>query len=112
MAQTQAKASTIGLTESLTDELVAMSKDADFTAKAKVGKVTWGEALEEPTVTAEKLGKAMMDSADVTDKTKGILQNCAKEFGTTSDEYEALVKNIIEGNYSFDDIWLISRMHL
>lgn len=34
MAQTQAKASTIGLTESLTDELVAMSKDADFTAKA------------------------------------------------------------------------------
>ena len=104
MAQTQAKASTIGLTESLTDELVAMSKDADFTAKAKVGKVTWGEALEEPTVTAEKLGKAMMDSADVTDKTKGILQNCAKEFGTTSDEYEALVKNIIEGNYSFDDI--------
>lgn len=61
MAQTQAKASTIGLTESLTDELVAMSKDADFTAKAKVGKVTWGEALEEPTVTAEKLGKAMMD---------------------------------------------------
>lgn len=46
----------------------------------------------------------MIDSADVTDKTKGILQNCAKEFGTTSDEYEVLVKNIIEGNYSFDDI--------
>ena len=104
MAQTQAKASTIGLTESLTDELVAMSKDADFTAKAKVGKVTWGEALKEPTVTAEKLGKAMIDSADVTDKTKGILQNCAKEFDTTSDKYEVLVKNIIEGNYSFDDI--------
>ena len=31
MAQIQAKASTMGLTESLTDELMAMSKDADFT---------------------------------------------------------------------------------
>lgn len=103
-AQIQAKASTIGLTDSLTDELMAMSKDADFTSKAKVGKVTWGEALKENSVSAEQLGNALLKSNDVTDKTKTMLKNCAKEFGTTGEDYKRLIENIIEGNASFDDI--------
>lgn len=43
MEQTKAKASSIGLTNALTNELIAMSNDADFTAKARAGKITWGK---------------------------------------------------------------------
>ena len=104
MAQIQAKASTIGLTESLTDELMAMSKDADFTAKAKVGKVTWGEALKEGSTNADQIGKALMKSSDVSDKAKKKLSEVYDKFGSGSQVYQKQLENIINGANGLDDI--------
>lgn len=104
MAQIQAKASTMGLTESLTDELMAMSKDADFTAKAKVGKVTWGEALKEGSTNADQIGKALMKSSDVSDKAKKKLSEVYDKFGSGSQVYQKQLENIINGANGLDDI--------
>lgn len=104
MAQIQAKASTMGLTESLTDELMAMSKDADFTAKAKVGKVTWGEALKEGSTNADQIGKALMKSSDVSDKAKKKLSEVYDKFGSGSQVYQKQIENIINGANGLDDI--------
>lgn len=59
MEQIQAKAATMGLTEGLTAQAVAMANDADFTAKAKTGKLKWGDAIKDSKIDAEDLAKAL-----------------------------------------------------
>lgn len=64
-AQIEAKSSSMGLTTALTNELVALSNDADFTAKARAGKITWGQALKDTTIKTEDLGDALLSSNKV-----------------------------------------------
>lgn len=104
MEQTKAKASAIGLTNALTNELVAMSNDADFSAKAATGKLTWGKALKDTKISTEDLGKALSKSTIVSDTAKEALSECEKGFGNTSKEYKNLVKNVIEGGVGFESI--------
>lgn len=44
MEEIKAKSAVLGLTDELTTQAVALAKDADFTAKAATGKLTWGKA--------------------------------------------------------------------
>ena len=45
MEEIKAKSAVLGLTDELTTQAVALAKDADFTAKAATGKLTWGKAI-------------------------------------------------------------------
>ena len=104
MAQTQAKASSMGLTKALTNELVALSNDADFTAKARAGKITWGQALKDTTIKTEDLGDALLSSNKVSKEAKDCLNNIGKTAGKSSENFKIAVDNIIQGNAGFENI--------
>lgn len=55
MAQIQAKAASLGLTDSLTSQVVALANDADFSAKAATGKLTWKKAISDSKIGADDL---------------------------------------------------------
>ena len=61
-AQIQAKAAAMGLTDSLTAELIAIGKDATFTQKAASGKLTWGKALKDTKIDTQDFVKALESS--------------------------------------------------
>lgn len=104
MAQTQAKASAMGLTDALTNELMAMASDADFSTKAASGKLTWGQALNDNKISITDLGKALSESENVSDVAKDALKRLGDAGETSSGKYENLVKNIVKGNGEFKDL--------
>lgn len=104
MEQTKAKASAMGLTNALTNELIAMSNDADFSAKAATGKLTWGKALEDNKISVADLGRALSESETVSNTAKDALKRLGETGQSTGKDYENLVKNIIEGNNGFENI--------
>ena len=104
MAQTQAKASAMGLTDALTNELMAMASDADFSTKAASGKLTWGQALNDNKISITDLGKALSESGNVSDVAKDALKRLGDAGETSSGKYENLVKNIVKGNGEFKDL--------
>lgn len=104
MEQTRAKASAMGLTDALTNELVAMAKDATFSEKAATGKLTWGQALKDGSISAEELGNALQNSNLVSQDAKDALDRVAKSVGTTDDSYKNLTKSIIEGANGYEKI--------
>ena len=55
MEQIRAKSAVLGLTDSLTIQAVAMAKDADFSAKAATGTLTFGKALDNNIGTTDEL---------------------------------------------------------
>lgn len=59
MAQIQAKAASLGLTDSLTSQVVALANDADFSAKAATGKLTWKKAISDSKIGADDLIDAL-----------------------------------------------------
>lgn len=104
MAQTEAKAKTIGLTDSLKDQLVAMSQDADLATKAKVSNMTWADALKDGSVKTNELVNALKESDDVSNKAKASL----RALGEITDENDVatkhLIDQIINGSGEFDNI--------
>lgn len=78
-AQIQAKASAIGLTDSLATEAIALGKDATFTQKAATGKLTWKKAVENAGDDIEEIGRALLKNSKLDDKVaknlKGVLDS-------------------------------------
>ena len=74
-AQIEAKSSAIGLKESLTNEVVAMAKDASITDKIKTGKLTWIEALDKAGNSVDEFGDALLKSGKLSDNSKNVLEN-------------------------------------
>lgn len=87
MADIKAKSSMLGFGDSLTNEITALAKDADFTAKATTGKLTFAKALEDGTISTEELGSA--------------LQKHLKETGSKS--FNPLVKAAEQGTKEYQD---------
>lgn len=104
MEQTRAKASAMGLTDALTNELVAMAKDATFSEKAATGKLTWSQALKDGSISAEELGNALQNSNLVSEDAKNALERIGKSAGKSSNEYKNLTKSIIEGANGYENI--------
>lgn len=100
MEQIQAKAAAMGLTEELTAQAVAMANDADFTAKAKTGKLKWSDAVKDSKIDAEDLAKALEKSGKLDEDTLKILQNSLSR-GTEA--YGNTAKNIIAQNAELAD---------
>lgn len=100
MADIKAKSSMLGFGDSLTNEITALAKDADFTAKAATGKLTFAKALEDGTISTEELGDALKNHLQTNGAKKKLkeLADAAEEGGKT---YQDSVRNIIEGS---DDV--------
>ena len=99
MADIKAKSSMLGFGDSLTNEITALAKDADFTAKAATGKLTFAKALEDGTISTEELGSALQKHLKETgNKSFNPLVKAAEQ-GTK--EYQDKVRDIIE---SSDDV--------
>ena len=103
-AQIQAKAAAMGLTDSLTTELIAMGKDAIFTQKAATGKLTWGDALKDTNVSIEHIGDALLKSDTVSKEAKNTLKTVIETSGKASESYKNVVKNIIDGSAGFENL--------
>lgn len=92
MNQIKAKSAILELTDSLTAQGVALAKDADFSAKAATGKLTFRKALDENKDSILDIGKALEKSDLLDDVWKQSLQK-AKSGGI--DEYKETVENIL-----------------
>lgn len=76
--QIRAKASVLGLTDSLTSEIVALGKDATFTDKVATGKLTWGKALANAGDNVNEVGKALLDSGKLNEAWSKSLEESLK----------------------------------
>ena len=104
MAQIRAKSASLGLTDALTTQVLGMASDADFTAKAMAGKIKWGEALKDQSISVEQLGDALLGSKNVTQEAKDALSSLEKTVGKGDEAYKKAVKNIIDGSAGFGDL--------
>lgn len=104
MAQTEAKAKAIGLTDSLKDQLVAMSKDADLMAKVKIGSLTWGNALKDTSIKTTDLVDALNKSDIVSNNAKKALDAVTSSAESSDESIRKLCGQIINGADGFDDI--------
>ena len=100
MEEIKAKSAVLGLTDELTTQAVALAKDADFTAKASTGKLTFKDALKDNKNSLTDIGKALEKSDKLNIAWKESLQKAA-EAGT--DAYEAEVRKIITINKDVGD---------
>lgn len=74
MEEIKAKSAVLGLTDELTTQAVALAKDADFTAKAATGKLTWGKAIATAGDNIDEVGNALLKSGKLSDNAKQNLQ--------------------------------------
>ena len=89
-AQIEAKSSAIGLKESLTNEVVAMAKDASITDKIKTGKLTWIEALDKAGNSVDEFGDALLKSGKLSDNSKNVLENVLGSDKSIDDKRQAM----------------------
>ena len=99
MEEIKAKSAVLGLTDELTAQAVALAKDADFTAKAATGKLTWGKALADAGDDVEDIGKILLNSGKLTDDWQTRLTNAFN-----SDNKNNLKQNIMDAMNSVDGL--------
>lgn len=92
MDQIKTKSAILELTDSLTAQGVALAKDADFSAKAATGKLTFRKAIDENKDSILDIGKALEKSDLLDDAWKQSLQK-AKSGGI--DEYKEAVEKTL-----------------
>ena len=95
MEEIKAKSSILGLTDGLTTQAVALAKDADLTAKAATGKLTYKDALKDNKNSIIEIGKALEESGKLDDAWKESLTKASKE---GAESYKNEVKKIINSN--------------
>ena len=91
MEQIKAKAATLGLTDSLTAQAVALASDADFTAKANTGSLTWNKALKDNSISVEEVGKALKKTGKIADSDWDWIEKAS------GNEYKARLQGAIDG---------------
>ena len=100
----KAKSATMGLSDELTAQALAMASDADFSTKAATGKLTWGKALEDGAISTQELVEALRNSSSVSDDAKEGLERLRKTAGTSEKDFQNLTKSIINGETGFENI--------
>ena len=101
MQQIQAKAAAMGLTEELTAQAVAMASDADFTAKARTGKLKWIDAVDDSKVDLDELSDALKKTGRVADKDLNFAKSAE-----TLDIYRSRLKSTIASNAELADSFI------
>lgn len=95
MEQIRAKSAVLGLTDSLTIQAVAMAKDADFSAKAATGTLTFGKALDKGIGSTDELVQALKESGKLT---KDNIDEISKAAIIGGEAYRTTVSSIISEN--------------
>lgn len=103
MEQIKAKASVVGLNESLTAQAVALASDADFTAKAATGKLKFKDAFADSKTDIHEFGEALKKSDKITSKQIDRLNDNASK---GSDAYKGTISNILKENADLADSFI------
>lgn len=103
MEQIRAKSEALGLTDALTTQAVAMAKDANFSAKAATGKLTYRDALKNNIGTIDEIGDALQKSKLLDNDQLDSLKKSAE---VSSEAYEKTLHNIINANADIADSFI------
>ena len=107
MEQIKAKSAALGLTDSLTAQVVAMASDADLSAKAATKQLTWGKALDDNKISAEDLTDALKKQSKLSTENIKFLDDVGDK---SSSAYRNRLKGIVEGIEGLSDEIIISEM--
>lgn len=102
-AQINAKASVMGLNQSLTEQLIALGNDATFSDKAKAGKLKFGEAIKDSANSTEDIAKALKDSGKLGESQLKQLERAALK---GSNAYRNTISNMINANSDLADSFI------
>lgn len=103
MEQIKAKASVVGLNESLTAQAVALASDADFTAKAASGKLKFKDAFADSKTDIHEFGEALKKSGKLSgDQIERLNDNVSRG----SDAYKGTISNILKENADLADSFI------
>lgn len=97
-AQIQAKSAAMGLQDTLTNELVALGKDATFTQKAATGKLTWSNAVKDAKNDTDELVDALKRSGKIGEKDLTFLNQ-----SENADQYRKRLESIVETTDGLSD---------
>lgn len=100
MAQIQAKAAVLDLTDELTTQAVALAKDVDLSTKAATGKLTYRKAFQDFPDELDKIVDAMKKSH--TNINFKVFDGLDK----SSDAYKKILESIISGNKDLADSFI------
>lgn len=100
MEQLKAKSAALGLTDELTTQVVALAKDADFTAKASTGKLTYRDALKNNIGTTEELVDSLKKSGKLSKENLEELESAAQRGGNA---YKNVATRIITDSDNIAD---------
>ena len=100
MEQIKAKSAALGLTDSLTAQVVAMASDADLSAKAATKQLTWGKALDDNKISAEDLTDALKKQSKLSTENIKFLDGIGDK---SSSAYRNRLKGIVEGIEGLSD---------
>lgn len=103
MEQIKAKASVVGLNESLTAQAVALASDADFTAKAATGKLKFKDAFADSKTDIHEFGEALKNSGKLSQKQIKYLDNALTK---GSDAYKNTISNMLKENADLADSFI------
>lgn len=92
MEQIKAKAAALGLSDSLTAQVVSMAKDADLAAKATAKHMTWGEAIKDNEIDAKDLTDALRKQDKLTPKQFKKLDKIENKSGS---KYRKKLKDMV-----------------
>lgn len=92
MEQIKAKAAALGLSDSLTAQVVSMAKDADLAAKATAKHMTWGEAIKDNEIDAKDLTDALRKQDKLTPKQFEKLDKIENKSGS---KYRKKLKDMV-----------------
>lgn len=103
MEQIKAKASVVGLNESLTAQAVALASDADFTAKAASGKLKFKDAFADSKTDIHEFGEALKKSGKLSGEQ---IKNLDASLTRGSDAYKGTISNILKENANLADSFI------
>ena len=95
MAQIQAKAASLGLTDSLTAQVVAMASDADFSAKAATGKLTWKKAISDSKIGVDDLIDSLLKLDNIDENSLNKLKDISK-LDITDDKKKIAIQSLVD----------------
>lgn len=105
-SQIEAKSAALGLTESLTNELIAFGSDATLSAKAASGKLKWVDAIKDSKIETEDFYNLLSKSQKLPTKELDYLKEVAEKYGTNSKELRNSMSSIIDASTELGDSFI------
>lgn len=106
-SQIQAKSAALGLTESLTNELIAFGSDATLTAKAASGKLKWADAIKDSKNETEDLYKLLIKNKNLSKSDFDHITGVAENIGASSDKLRKEMSSVVEASSELGDSFVI-----